>query len=152
MIIGDIFMIRVLNQDIVVINSEKIAKDLLDRRSSIYSDRPFLAALDPCAVVNFRWCMSLTPASLGLAGPSTWGGLRMVTGGAHRGECFIRPSGPRLLSLIVQFSLKRPANLSWIFSENLTILSSIFNGQYCSVDRECTYVPTEEICLGLLQL
>ena len=59
---GDIFMIRVLKQDIVVINSRKIAKDLLDGRSSIYSDRPFLAAKDPCVVtlchldIQFEYC------------------------------------------------------------------------------------------------
>ncbi|KAG9318013.1 cytochrome P450 [Chiua virens] len=40
-------MIRVLNQDIIVINSEKIAKDLLERRSSIYSDRPYIATRIP---------------------------------------------------------------------------------------------------------
>jgi len=44
---GDIYMIRVLQQDIIVINSEKIAKDLLDRRSRIYSDRPNLATREP---------------------------------------------------------------------------------------------------------
>ena len=43
-------MIRVLNQDIIVINSKKIAKDLLDRRSSIYSDRPYLATRQPCVI------------------------------------------------------------------------------------------------------
>ena len=48
--IGNIFMIRVLKQDIIVISSKKIAKDLLDRRSSIYSDRPYLATRQPCVI------------------------------------------------------------------------------------------------------
>ncbi|KAG6370812.1 cytochrome P450 [Boletus reticuloceps] len=53
---GDIFMIRVLKQDIIVINSEKTAKDLLDRRSSIYSDRPYIATRDPYGwSFNFGW-------------------------------------------------------------------------------------------------
>ncbi|KAF9233443.1 cytochrome P450 [Melanogaster broomeanus] len=53
---GDIFMIRVLNQDIIVISSEKIAQDLLDRRSSIYSDRPYIATRDPFGwEFNFAW-------------------------------------------------------------------------------------------------
>lgn len=50
LVIGDIFRIRVLKQDIIVINSEKIARDLLDRRSRIYADRPYLASRVPCVV------------------------------------------------------------------------------------------------------
>ncbi|KAF9239603.1 cytochrome P450 [Melanogaster broomeanus] len=53
---GDIFMIRVLNQDIIVLSSEKIAQDLLDRRSSVYSDRPYIATRDPFGwSFNFGW-------------------------------------------------------------------------------------------------
>ncbi|KIK96738.1 hypothetical protein PAXRUDRAFT_10627 [Paxillus rubicundulus Ve08.2h10] len=53
---GDIFMIRVLSQDIIVINSEKIAQDLLDRRSAVYSDRPYIATRDPFGwSFNFGW-------------------------------------------------------------------------------------------------
>ncbi|KAJ7844119.1 putative monooxygenase [Mycena olivaceomarginata] len=39
---GDIVYLDALGQPIIVINSAKIANDLLDRRSSIYSDRPNL--------------------------------------------------------------------------------------------------------------
>ncbi|KAF9228600.1 cytochrome P450 [Gyrodon lividus] len=53
---GNIFMIRVLSQDIIVISSEKIAQDLLDRRSGIYSDRPHIATRDPFGwSFNFGW-------------------------------------------------------------------------------------------------
>ena len=48
--IGDIFMIRIFKQDIIVINSKKAAKDLLDRRSNIYSDRPYLSTRIPCVI------------------------------------------------------------------------------------------------------
>ncbi|KAF9230060.1 hypothetical protein BU15DRAFT_57650, partial [Melanogaster broomeanus] len=37
---GDLVYSRLFNQDIIIINSEKIAKDLLEDRSSNYSDRP----------------------------------------------------------------------------------------------------------------
>ncbi|KAF9237050.1 cytochrome P450, partial [Melanogaster broomeanus] len=37
---GDLVYSRFFNQDIIIINSEKIAKDLLEDRSSNYSDRP----------------------------------------------------------------------------------------------------------------
>ena len=37
---GGVSYARVLNQDIIVLNSRKAAFDLLDRRSTIYSTRP----------------------------------------------------------------------------------------------------------------
>ncbi|KAN0084486.1 Cytochrome P450 [Tylopilus felleus] len=39
---GDIVYSRLLGRDIIIINSEKIAKDLLESRSKNYSDRPSL--------------------------------------------------------------------------------------------------------------
>ncbi|KAF8554406.1 cytochrome P450 [Imleria badia] len=39
-IYGDLVYTRLLNQEVIVINSEEVAKDLLERRSSNYSDRP----------------------------------------------------------------------------------------------------------------
>ncbi|KAH7907192.1 cytochrome P450 [Hygrophoropsis aurantiaca] len=39
---GDVVYARFFGQDIVIISSEKKAKDLLERRSSNYSDRPYL--------------------------------------------------------------------------------------------------------------
>ncbi|KAH7912798.1 cytochrome P450 [Hygrophoropsis aurantiaca] len=44
---GDLIYARFLNQDVIIINSEKVAKDLLEKRSQIYSDRPFIATLKP---------------------------------------------------------------------------------------------------------
>ncbi|KAG1826008.1 cytochrome P450, partial [Suillus subaureus] len=37
---GDIIYARVLSKPVLVVNSKEVAKDLFDRRSSIYSDRP----------------------------------------------------------------------------------------------------------------
>ncbi|KDR73159.1 hypothetical protein GALMADRAFT_722618 [Galerina marginata CBS 339.88] len=37
---GDIMHVDIIGQPLIIINSTKIAKDLLDKRSSIYSDRP----------------------------------------------------------------------------------------------------------------
>ncbi|KAG1757498.1 cytochrome P450 [Suillus lakei] len=37
---GDIIYARLLSKPVLVINSEEVAKDLFERRSSIYSDRP----------------------------------------------------------------------------------------------------------------
>jgi hypothetical protein len=39
---GDIVYSRVLGQHIIIINSIEVARELLDRRSAIYSDRPFI--------------------------------------------------------------------------------------------------------------
>ncbi|KAF9228730.1 cytochrome P450 [Gyrodon lividus] len=54
--IGDIFKARMLNQNIIVINSEKVAKTLLDGRASVYSDRPFIATRVPYGwTFHFAW-------------------------------------------------------------------------------------------------
>jgi len=37
---GDIFSFRLFGQAIVILNTPKATKDLLERRSDIYSDRP----------------------------------------------------------------------------------------------------------------
>ena len=37
---GEVFYTQLLGQDIIVINSERVAHDLLDRRSHNYSSRP----------------------------------------------------------------------------------------------------------------
>ncbi|KAG2127550.1 cytochrome P450 [Suillus bovinus] len=44
---GDLVFVRILDQEIVVVNSQHIAEALLDKRSRIYSDRPYLATLKP---------------------------------------------------------------------------------------------------------
>ncbi|KAG1899853.1 cytochrome P450 [Suillus fuscotomentosus] len=44
---GDLFFVRLLGQEIVVINSQHVAEALLDKRSRIYSDRPYIATLEP---------------------------------------------------------------------------------------------------------
>ncbi|KAH9041580.1 hypothetical protein EDB85DRAFT_1363590 [Lactarius pseudohatsudake] len=42
---SDIVHLELLGTHLVVLNSEKVANDLLEKRSSIYSDRPQLKAL-----------------------------------------------------------------------------------------------------------
>lgn len=41
-VLGDIIYSRLLGNDIIIINSEKVARELLERRSLNYSDRPYL--------------------------------------------------------------------------------------------------------------
>ena len=43
---GDILSFRAFGQVIVVLNSIKVNKDLLERRPDIYSDRPFIPIFD----------------------------------------------------------------------------------------------------------
>lgn len=43
---GDIIYSRILNQDVIILNSEKIARALLEKRSSNYSDRPRFATME----------------------------------------------------------------------------------------------------------
>ena len=39
--------IRLLDNDIIVLGSTSIATDLLEKRSGIYSDRPFIPTVEP---------------------------------------------------------------------------------------------------------
>ncbi|KAH7919833.1 cytochrome P450 [Leucogyrophana mollusca] len=57
---GDMVYARFLNEEMIIINSEKIAVDLLDKRSNNYSDRPFLAALKP-----YGWGFSFADVNYG---------------------------------------------------------------------------------------
>jgi cytochrome P450 len=41
---GDLIYFRLLGLDFIVVNSEKVARSLMNQRSAIYSDRPFTAA------------------------------------------------------------------------------------------------------------
>ncbi|KAF8840002.1 cytochrome P450 [Paxillus ammoniavirescens] len=43
---GDIMYTHILNQEIIVLNSEEVAIELLEKRSKKYSDRPLLAIAD----------------------------------------------------------------------------------------------------------
>lgn len=39
--------IRLLDTDVIVLNSTSVATELLEKRSRIYSDRPFFATVEP---------------------------------------------------------------------------------------------------------
>ncbi|KAG2117750.1 cytochrome P450 [Suillus clintonianus] len=45
-IYGDIIYSRILNQDVIILNSEKVARALLEKRSGNYSDRPRFATME----------------------------------------------------------------------------------------------------------
>ncbi|KAG1842640.1 cytochrome P450 [Suillus subalutaceus] len=47
---GDIIYARLLNKPVIVINSEEIAKDLFEGRSTIYSDKPQSIVYEPFAL------------------------------------------------------------------------------------------------------
>jgi cytochrome P450 len=51
---GDLVFVRLLGQEVVVINSQHVAEALMDKRSRIYSDRPYLATAEP-----FGWSVDL---------------------------------------------------------------------------------------------
>ena len=45
--LGDIMYIRLLDTDVVVLNSTTVTLELLEKRSRVYSDRPFIATAAP---------------------------------------------------------------------------------------------------------
>ncbi|KIJ10807.1 hypothetical protein PAXINDRAFT_172032 [Paxillus involutus ATCC 200175] len=44
---GDVLYVRLLDQEVVILNSQSDAVELLEKRSRIYSDRPFIATIEP---------------------------------------------------------------------------------------------------------
>lgn len=54
---GDIVHTSLLNMDIVVLNSEEVANELLEGRSRIYSDRPYMATTELCVLFVFIKCI-----------------------------------------------------------------------------------------------
>ncbi|KAG2140256.1 cytochrome P450 [Suillus bovinus] len=53
---GDLVFVRLLGQEVLVINSQHIAEALLNKRSRIYSDRPYVATVKPFGwSVNFAF-------------------------------------------------------------------------------------------------
>ncbi|KAH9015899.1 cytochrome P450 [Lactarius hengduanensis] len=66
---GDVFYLNAMGQPIVVLNTQKAAADLLDRRAGIYSDRPRLI------VAGEILCGGLSIPLLQTCGP-LWGRMR----------------------------------------------------------------------------
>ncbi|KIJ19363.1 hypothetical protein PAXINDRAFT_166569 [Paxillus involutus ATCC 200175] len=53
---GDILYMQILNQEIIVLNSEEVAVELLEKRSRKYSDRPLFATAD---LFGWEWASGL---------------------------------------------------------------------------------------------
>ena len=47
MLSGDILYLRLLGTDVMVLNSPLVATELLEKRSQIYSSRPYIATVEP---------------------------------------------------------------------------------------------------------
>ena len=58
MSVGDLLHSRLLGKDIIIINSEKVARDLLENRSTNYSDRPYLITNELSVFVQALYCQS----------------------------------------------------------------------------------------------
>ncbi|KAH7884345.1 cytochrome P450 [Phlebopus sp. FC_14] len=55
---GDIYRVRLLTQDAIIVNSLDHAKALLEQRSQIYSSRPYIAAVD---ILDCKWNLAFAP-------------------------------------------------------------------------------------------
>jgi hypothetical protein len=56
---GDIMSVSMLGQPLVIVNSADVAEALLDKKSALYSDRPFLMMAS--ALVGWDRTLALTP-------------------------------------------------------------------------------------------
>lgn len=57
LLIGDIMYINILGQPMIVIGSVDIALELMDKRSGIYSDRPFSTLDDMLVLLTSVFCI-----------------------------------------------------------------------------------------------
>ncbi|KZW02981.1 cytochrome P450 [Exidia glandulosa HHB12029] len=56
---GPVVCMRILNKDIIVLNSMKAATDLLEKRNALYSDRPRFPMA--CEVAGLDWILAFMP-------------------------------------------------------------------------------------------
>jgi hypothetical protein len=52
--VGYIVYTKLLDMDMIVLNSEEVTNGLLEGRSRIYSDRPYMATIDLCLIFVFN--------------------------------------------------------------------------------------------------
>jgi len=58
LVVGKIIYSTVLGIDMVTINSEAVARELLDKRSAIYSDRPVIPTNDLYVALVIDHCLA----------------------------------------------------------------------------------------------
>ncbi|KAF8519800.1 cytochrome P450 [Hysterangium stoloniferum] len=56
---GDIVHMEVLGKHIIIINSVDVANDLLERRSAIYSDRPYMPMIHDPDLMDLDWSFAM---------------------------------------------------------------------------------------------
>ena len=57
--LGNLIYVKILNQEVIIVNSYDDAEALLDKRSRIYSDRPYLATTVPWVLLSFLYSITL---------------------------------------------------------------------------------------------
>ncbi|KAG1843376.1 cytochrome P450 [Suillus subalutaceus] len=102
-IYGDIIYSRMLNQDVIILNSVDVARAILEKRSSNYSDRPRFATMELLGIA-FRTVMR----SYG----DTWRRHRRIYHQAFRPEAAViyRPMQLRKAHQLLVGLLQEPAN------------------------------------------
>ena len=87
--VGDLVYSRFLGKDIIILNSETIAKELLENRSGNYSDRPYLVTND-LSVLHSPTVLPISVHILDAGSASTLYSYLAVIGGGCTGVFFIR--------------------------------------------------------------
>lgn len=103
--IGDMVYTKLFGQDNIVINSEKIARALLEHRSQNYSDRPEIATNELYDLLKDRVFLSLSP-ELDLALTTLLRSCDTIADGVFIAKFFTSHSGK--MSYPIFGSCKRP--------------------------------------------
>ena len=90
---GDIIYTRMLGQEIIILNSEEVAIDLLEKRSRKYSDRPVSSTADLCVMPSrspFRIFVLTSIQQTDLAGNGRPLSRGMGRDSDYTDDCYIR--------------------------------------------------------------
>ncbi|KAG1733009.1 cytochrome P450 [Suillus paluster] len=146
-IYGNLVFVRILDQDAVVINSQHVAEALLEKRSRIYSDRPYLATVEP-----FGWSISFSFTAYG----DEWRLSRRLFHQTFRPESAIkfRPTQMRRAREMIVNLIDDPQHYHSHFAtfSSSVAMSVVYDYQPSARDDPLVRVMENALALGLAVL
>ncbi|KZT20503.1 cytochrome P450 [Neolentinus lepideus HHB14362 ss-1] len=127
---GDIIYLRTLRQDLVILNALDIARDMLDRRSHVYSDRPRIPMAD---LVGWNRLLALTPYGTRLR---TYRKLLYRVVGTRENIQRLLPAAEIEAACFLKRLLKEPANLRWHIQKTTASFILEISNSYTSADQD----------------
>ncbi|KAF8554439.1 cytochrome P450 [Imleria badia] len=139
---GDLVHIRVLTQDLIILNSYEAIKDLLEQRSQNYSDRPHIPAND---MVDFNWGTGFLPYG------DEWKTHRKIFQQAFRSEniAFYQSMQSMKTRELLKNMCDSPANFVQHFRSYSTAISMAATYDYHPAPRDDPMVHNLTVLAGV---